>query len=485
MVRGLSLALILAACSPVGDLQDIDNGRNEIASWFPERFAATATDPEGGVEYFWWHTFSSRELNSVVHTALEGNYDLQSALARLQQARTQVLIDNSQRLPTVDLSPSLGIDMPGGGIGTAIDGGSQRPRQVWQAGLTVNYEVNLLGRDTFATRAAYNRALASEFAREALVVSLVSEVARTYFEVVALNERVAVAERNLAAITAITQGLQVRLDRGNATLVDVIQQRILQNNTSAEVNALILQREQVTNRLATLLGLPPSAVSVDAMSLTEIALPSVDPGLPSDLLCRRPDIRRAEANLVSAQLDLSAARANLFPSISLTGSTGLGSLELADILSPRSIFVNSSATLIQTVFDGGRRQAEVELATGRNRELLADYANTVVTALREVEDALTGVDLTTRQYLALRDASDLAQQMLDLSVSSVERGGLDYFQLLEIQRTVLQTQDREIVARLGQLQASVDLVKALGGTLAAAPPEDCVEDPSSNAQGEL
>lgn len=484
MVRGMALALSLAACSPVGNLDDIDNGRNEIAGWFPERFAAVAQNPERPIDAFWWQSYSSRELDRVVHTALQGNYDLQGALARLQQARTQVLIDNSQRLPTVELSPSLGIDMPQGGIGTAIDGGSQRPRQVWQAGLTVNYEVNLLGRDTFATRAAYNRALASEFAREALVVSLVGEVARTYFEAVALNERVAVAERNLAAITAITQGLQVRLDRGDANLVDVIQQRILQNNTSAEVNALILQREQVTHRLASLLGLPPSAVTVETVSLTDIDLPTVDPGLPSDLLCRRPDIRRAEATLVSAQLDLSAARANLFPSISLTGSTGLGSLELADLLSPRSIFLNSSATLIQAVFDGGRREAELDLATARNRELLADYANTVVTALREVEDALSAVELTTRQYMALRDASDLAQQMLDLSISSVERGGLNYFQLLEIQRTVLQTQDREIVARLGQLQASVDLVKALGGALSAASPDECVEDPSAIAQDE-
>ncbi|MDG3039901.1 efflux transporter outer membrane subunit [Roseicyclus marinus] len=481
--RGLPLAAVLAACAPVPDLPDIDDGRTEIAAWFPARFSAAASRAEQDPGALWWSSFSSGELNGVVLNALDGNYDLQSALARLEQARTQVLIDNAQRSPSVDVSPSLGIDLPEGGIGTAINGGSQSARQLWQAGMTVNYELNLMGRERFATRAAFNRALASEFAREALVVSLISEVARTYFEVVAMNERVEVAERNLAAITAITQGVQARLDRGDATLVDVLQQRILQNNTSAEVNALILQREQVENRLATLLGRPPSAVNIHTASLATIAMPSVDPGLPSDLLCRRPDIRRAEANLVSAELDLQAARANLFPSISLTASAGLGSFELADLLSPQSIFLNSTGSLIQNVFDGGRRRGEFDQATQRNRELLADYANTVVTALREVEDALSGVELTTRQYLALREASDLAQQMLDLSVSSVERGGLDYLQLLDTQRTALQTQDREIVARLGQLQATVDLVKALGGGFGGVSSGECVQETNSGAEG--
>lgn len=476
----LSLTFALAACSVVGDFQDIDNGRNEIEAWFPERFSATASGRAISGESHWWYSFSSNELNSVVDASLNENYDLRSAIARLQQARTQVLIDNSLRYPTVDLSPSLGIDVPGGGIGTAIDGGSQEARQLWQAGLSVNYELNMMGRETFATRAAYNRALASEYAREALLVSLISEVARAYFQVLALSDRVAVAERNLAAITAITQGMQTRLERGDATIVAVNQQRILQNNTSAEVSALILERERVKNRLASLLGRPPSSLNIQTNSLSAISLPAVDPGLPSDLLCRRPDIQRAEATLVSAQLDLNAARANLFPSISLTGNAGLGSLELSDLLSPQSIFINTSASVIQTVFDGGRRDAEVDLASARNRELLADYANTVVIALQEVEDALAGVALTSLQYESLRDASNLAQEMLDLSVSSVERGGLDYLQLLEIQRTVLQTQDREIIARLEQLLATVDLVKALGGGLHATPSLNCIESAAAN-----
>lgn len=477
----LLLSGALAACSTIDGIEDVKNGQDEIKPWFPKQFSLEVSAAESVNEEYWWSSFSDDGLNFAIESALSQNYDLGSAVARLQQARAQFLIDNSRRFPALNLSSTLNIDAPADGIGTGLDEGGLRSAKLGQAGIGINYEFNVMGRDKFSAQAAYNRALASEYAREALFVSLIGEVATTYFEYAALKERVKVAERNLAVITTITEGLQTRLDRGDTTIVTVLQQKILQNNTSAEVNDLTLQREKAKNRLLSLLGRPISPLKIETVSLSKIEIPKIHPGLPSDLLCRRPDIKRAEALLVGAQLDLSAARANLFPSITLTSNLGLGSFELADVLSPESIFINASANLVQTIFDNGGRKAELTLATARNRELLSDYANTVVIALQEVEDSLDGVALTSRQYETLRVASDLAQQMLDISITSVERGGLDYLQLLEIQRTALLTQDREIVARFEQILATVDLVKALGGGLETSSLSRCVEDENTNA----
>lgn len=472
----------LAACSSFEEIEELKNGRDEIEPWFPKQFSDEPNLGRSASEKSWWSSFSDDGLNLAVARALDYNYDLKSSVARLQQARAQFLIDYSNQFPNVDISSGLTIDLPDDGVGSGLDVGGRDEAKLARTSVEISYELNVMGRDKYSAQAAYNRALASEYNKEALFLTMTGDVAVTYFEYVALKERVIVAERNLAAIAAITQGLQARLDRGNATIVAVLQQKILQNSISAEVNSLALQREKAKNRLISLLGRSTSSLDLENVSLSKIITPKINPGLPSDLLCRRPDIKRAEALLVGAELDLRAARANLFPSISLTSNLGLASFELSDILSPDSILLNASGSLLKTIFDGGGKQAELSLATARNRELLSDYASTVVTALQEVEDALDSVMLTSKQYSTLSVASDLAQQMLEISLNSLDRGGLDYLQLLEVQRTVLETQDREIVARFEQLLATVDLVKALGGSMETFSLSECIGDGKINTQ---
>jgi NodT family efflux transporter outer membrane factor (OMF) lipoprotein len=453
--------------------EGVSGGRGFL-SWLPSRFSVSETPPIPRPQEAWWETFESAELNQLVEQALNENFDLRSAVARLSQARAQMIIDGSARFPTIDVTGGVGVDGPSGGIGTAQDRSSWDTRELWQVGVLLNYEVNLWGRDEFSSEAAYNRALASDFQREALALSLTAEVVRTYFEVLALTERVEVAEQNLAAVSAIERGLQARLEQGDATLIDVTQQRILLNTVSSQVDAIEIQKHRAQSRLASLIGQPPGSLRFESNSVTAANLPMVDAGLPSDLLCRRPDIKRAEATLLSAQLDIQAARANLLPSFALSASTGLGSFELSNLLAPESIFINATADLVQNVFDGGRREAEVALASARETEFLNDYANTVLTSLREVEDALVGVQLNSSQYNSMRDASDLADQLSEYSVELLERGGMDYLRLFEIQRTVLETQDLSIVARYNQITSTINLIKAIGGGLNAGSVSECV-----------
>ena len=253
------------------------------------------------------------------------------------------------------------------------------------------------------------------------------------------------------------------MNRGDSTLIDVSQQLILQTNTDAQVTNLKLQRERALNRLAMLIGKAPSSVKLKGISVEQAKTPIVSPGLPSDLLCRRPDIRRAEAALEAAQADLYAARANLLPSFALSAQGGYGSFLLSTITAPQSLFYILSANLVQNVFDGGKRRAEVKVADAKNVELLEAYANTVLSALRDVEDGLSGVALTAKQYEALNLSRQRAQKLADMSAVVVERGGMDYVQLYQIQGTVLAAEDAAINARFEQIRASVDLYKAMGG----------------------
>lgn len=457
--------LSLAGCTtPIKKEGDAPDGP-EYVKWIPKTFNGAPNETLPRPKELWWQDFGSTELNNLVESALKNNFDLRIAVARVAQTRAQANVVSAAQSPSVDLTAGYKNQAPGAGVGyaaTTEDWGSQ---PVWQAGLAINYELDLWGKKGFNSQAAYSLAIASEFNREVVALSLVSDVVTVYFQVMALSERIAVGERNLETIRMVGRNLQRRLDRGDSTLIDVSQQLVLQNNTDAQLTSLKLQRERALNRLALLLGTTPSALKLNGGLVEDIRTPVIEPGLPSDLLCRRPDIRRAEAALQSAQADLYAARANLLPSFALTAQGGFGSFLLSTILAPQSLFYNLSANLVQNVFDGGKRKSEIDVADAKNRELLEEYANTVLSAMRDVEDGLAAVALTAKQYAALNNARKRARQLSQYSVKLVERGGMDFVQLFQIQSTVIAAEDAAISGRFEQIRASVDLFKAVGGGL--------------------
>lgn len=458
------LVMMSGCANPIVKDTDPPDGATYVR-WLPQQFRAPVPVTLDRPSENWWKEFGSTELDWLIELALNNNYDLRVAIARVAQTRAQSAITRSAQFPTVDFSGGYSEQAPSSGIGFAPNMSAWNSQPLWQAGLLVSYEVNLWGKQGFNTQSAYALALASEFDREVVALSLVSEVARGYFEVLALAERIDVVQRNLAAIRNISRGLERRLEKGDATLIDVSQQLILQRNTEAQVRNLQLQKERAFNRLALLVGLPPVSLSVTARSIEDLKAPLVSPGLPSDLLCRRPDIRRAEANLQSSQADLYAARANFLPSFALSAQGGFGSFLLSTFTAPQSLFYSLTTNLVQNVFDAGRRGAEIDVASARNLELLQVYANTVLAAMRDVEDALAGVALTGERFESLDESRKLAQNLAEMSAVVVERGGMDFVQLFQIQGTVLNAEDAAIAARYNQLVASIDLFKAIGGGL--------------------
>lgn len=457
------LSLGLSACTtPIVKESDAPPAA-EYVRWLPQEYRAPVEASLPRPKELWWRDFESEELNQIVETGITNNYDLRIAVARVAQTRAQAGITKSAEYPTIDAIGGYSILAPYPAIGSAPNTAAWSSQGTWQAGALVNYEVNLWGKRGFDTQSAYSQALASEFNRDAVSLTLTGDIVTSYFQVVSLNERIRVGQRNVDAIQGLTRGLERRVQLGDATDIDFFQQTILLNNTRAAVVGLQQQRERAFNRLATLVGRTPSTLTVKGMSVDKVKVPVVEPGLPSDLLCRRPDIRRAEAMLESAKLDLYSARANLLPNFMLTGGAGFGSYLLSTLTMPQSLYYNLTSNLLANIFDGGKRESQIQLASAKNVEMLESYANTVLSSLREVEDSLSGIQLTARAYSDLSISRDKAQRLTVMSQRVVEMGGMDFVQLYEIQRTVFNSEDAAIQARFDQLRASVDLFKAIGG----------------------
>lgn len=459
-----AIALVgLSGCkAPIKKEGDAPDGVDYVR-WMPQSYKPPVDEQLPRPKELWWEDYGSDELNELVESALTSNYDLRVAVARVAQTRAQAAVVKSVQYPQVDLLAGYNIQAPEFGVGSAGTTEAYGSRTTWQVGAMVSYEFDIWGKLGFNTESAYATALASEFNREAVALSLVGDVISTYFQAVSLGERIQVSERNLAAITNVSKGLERKVDRGDSTAIDLSQQLILQTNTEAQLNDLKLQRERALNRLAILVGRPPHSFKVKTAMIESFKVPAVKPGLPSDLLCRRPDIRKAETELIASRADLYAARANLLPNFALSGTGGYGSYLLQQFAQPQSLFYTLGIQLVQHVFDGGKRRAEVQLASAKNVEKLEGYANTVLSSLRDVEDALAGVTLTKRRYDALNQSRHRAQKLAVMSTRVVEKGGMDYVQLYEIQRTVLIAEDSAVAARSDQLRTTVDLFKSLGG----------------------
>lgn len=456
-------ALVMSGCTtPILKEGDAPSGP-EYVSWMPKEYRAPVEAQLPMPKERWWIDFGSDELNQIVEAGITNNFDLRVAVARVAATRAQAGIVRSAEFPTIDAIGGYSIRAPYPAIGSAPNTAAWSSQGTWQAGALVNYEVNLWGKKGFDTQSAYAQALASEFNRDAVTLTLTGDIVTAYFQTVSLNERIRVGQQNLEAILELTRGLARRVQMGDATDIDFYQQTILLNNTRAAVVALQQQRERAFNRLATLIGRTPSSLNIKATSIDQAKVPVVQPGMPSDLLCRRPDIRRAEAMLESAKLDLYAARANLLPNFSLTGGAGFGSFLLSTLTAPQSLYYNLTSNLLANIFDAGKRESQIQLASAKNIEMLEVYANTVLSSLREVEDSLSGIELTARAYSALSESRDKAQRLTVMSQRVIELGGIDYVQLYEIQRAVFNSEDAAIQARFDQLRASVDLFKSIGG----------------------
>jgi multidrug efflux system outer membrane protein len=430
----------------------------------PPTLPAAFTAPRTGSEAAWpgknWYEqFGNPELSGLVQQASSDNLDLSMARARVAQADARARQAGAAILPSVEAGANGNYL-----AGHSVNGSAHETD--WAALLSASYEVDFWGKNRAAARSASRLADASRADRDTVALTTQAGVADGYFQILSLRERLAIATLNLNAAQRLLDIIQARFDAGLSNPVELASQKAALATAGLVIPDLKRQEAEALAALALLLGRAPEGFSVDGQSLDSLLEPQIGSGLPSELLTRRPDIFMAEANLQAANADLVAARAALFPSLSLTASGGVQNpaLNAAVIsLSGAGPTLNLGASLTQTIFDHGRLQALRAEAQAKDNELVAAYKASILAALGDVENALSSVG-------RLQDARELQEQ----SVSQSERafdgatlrykeGSGDFLTVLEAQRTLYIARDQFSQYRFARLEALVALYKALGG----------------------
>jgi NodT family efflux transporter outer membrane factor (OMF) lipoprotein len=401
----------------------------------------------------WWRGFRSRELTALMEEAQLANLDIAAAVARIVQADGQARVVGAALLPSLNFEADATRAKSPGGRDTAS----------LRVALNASYEVDFWGRNRALLRAAEEGAVASRYDREVVVLSTLAAVANQYFAVVASQDRLRIARDNLRAAVRVLDAIKQRREVGTASELDVAQQESVVATQRAVIPTLELLLQQNRNTLAVLVGRPPEQGFIRGGSLDRLAIPRVTPGLPSELLTQRPDIREAEAQLGAQDANVYAARAAFLPTIQLTGNGGFVSNALNALFRPESAFYSVAAGLTQPIFDGYRLKGLLNVEQGRQEELLQIYRRTVISAFSDVENALVAVVQTAERERRQHEVVESSRRAFDLSETRLREGTIDLVTLLNTQATLFQALDLLVQIRLARFQAAVSLFQALGG----------------------
>lgn len=454
----LCAVLLLAGCS-VGP--GFVAPQAEVPGAYRAGAPAVAAWPSGE----WWRGFGSAELDGLIAEARANSPDIQAAVARVRQAEAQLRLAGASLWPTVGVSAdaSWARAAPGGRSRAALPAGRYSESRSYGLGPAVSWELDLWGRLAAGREAAEAAAQATALDARSVALSVVSAVAGTWFQALALQDRLDVAERNLADAERVLAAVTARAQVGTASQLDVAQQSALVASLRARVPGLRSQLEQQLNALGVLTGRPPSAILVRPGTLSALRLPEVAPGLPSELLARRPDIGAAEADLRGANANIRAARAAFLPNVTLSGRAGFENIALATLFGPGSFFVSAVGSASQAIFDGGARRAVLARNAAREEELLAEYRRVVIQAFTDVEDAVQAWRYSSEQEALTRQAVATSQRAADIARAQLLAGTIDIVATLTAQTTLFNNLDALAQVRLARFQSLLALYKALGG----------------------
>jgi NodT family efflux transporter outer membrane factor (OMF) lipoprotein len=452
----LTLCLLLGACgTPV---QRPDSGIRPPAAWHSPHTVGSIHDNQQ-----WWNRFGSPQLGRLIEQARLGSYDLAAAIARVRQAQADTVIAGGSQLPEVKAGLNANRQKLIRGSGySQLDADSNNDAvDYFTANLVASYEIDFWGGQRAGRDSAQLSLQASEFDQATVELTLLSGVASGYAQALSLQEQSRIAELNLANAQSVLKLVQTRFDSGSATALELAQQKSL---VAAQQRQLPLVRqlaEEARISLATLLGRPVQALSLGQEHFDQLTWPAIDAGVPSQLLSRRPDIARAEAQLAAAEADVTVARAAMLPTVTLTAEIGSGADRANDIL--RSPFYNLTAGLLAPVFNNGRLGAQRDKATARQEELLETYRGTIINGFADVEKALNSIRGLDEQRGWQSEELSQAKTAFNIAQSRYQAGAEDLLTVLETQRTLYAAQDLNVQLRLSRMQASIALYKALGG----------------------
>jgi multidrug efflux system outer membrane protein len=453
---GVMLAAALAGCA-LGP--DYHTPQSQLAADFEN---TTGNQQEPPREF--WRRFDDPILDGLIDEAIKANYDIRIAVANLQQARAAQLGVDAQFYPQVDARASGARQIA---PQTAAPGFTrdQRTGNVFDTSLDANWELNLFGRYTRQSESAAASVSAAEAGVAAAQVSVTAEVARNYFELRGEQLRLDIAHRSLQNQQANLDLVQARLDAGRGTELDTTRAQAQLESTRAQIPVFEAAIELSRYRLAVLTGRAPTELS--DLSREAKPLPGIKPvdgiGTPAALLKRRPDVRVAERQLAAATADIGASKADLFPSVSISGLLGLNALTPGGLNSGQAYYYNMGASIAWTVLDFGRIRSRIRQNEARADAAVAQYQKTVLTALEETEGALISFNRNQRRAESLFKAASASEQAAKLARARFEAGVTDFLTVLDAERQLLADRDGLAQAQTDAGTSLIAVYKALGG----------------------
>jgi multidrug efflux system outer membrane protein len=405
----------------------------------------------------WWQVFQDPKLQELIRTAIKQNYDLQLATERINAARAQVAVTRSSLFPQV------------GGNANFI-GGKENQEQSKFNFLTLTadaaFQLDFFGKLRRATEAARAELLATEDARQVVVLTLVSDVANDYFTLLQLDLQLAITQDTVKTQTDSVKLTQLRLDHGVATKLDVLQAQQVLDTANAQIPDLERAIAQEEDAISILAGNYPQDIARGTPLVEQTLPPEVPAGLPSTLIERRPDIREAEQILIAANADIGVAKAQFFPQISLTGSGG-GSFGRDSLFSSHNTtqlgIWSYGAQVNQPIFTGGALKGNLHLAESEHKQALIAYGQAIQQAFGDVSDALIGYEKLHQVRMRQQDSVADLQETVRISTLRYKGGTTTYLEVLDGQRSLYGAELTLAAARADEYRSLVQLYKALGG----------------------
>ena len=465
---GLLTTSLVAACTVGPNYQ-----RPQVS--VPETFSkATAPGPSDAELASWWSAFGDAELDALVQRALAQNLDLEAAAARIREARARETVAGAAGLPQVDAQGSVthqrisenAIPIPPG-AGGQQGGAFGLPGSeftTWRAGFDASWEIDLFGKTRRSVEAARARTEVAIWDRRDLQVTAAAEVANAYLTLRTLQARIANAQADVASEQRLQQLVAARVRGGLVSGQDLAQQSSAASAAAAAIPALQAQAEAQIHAIAVLTGQAPEALDAELAQAKALpSPPSVPAGVPSELLRRRPDIRAAERQLAASTADIGVAVADLYPRFSLTAAPALVSTALSSLLEWGSRSFSLGAAVDWPLLSGGRTRGEIAVANARQEKALVAYRKSVLTALQDVEDALSRVDGDRGQLDNLKRAVADAARAEDIAGTRYRGGLVTYSDVLLARGKRLTLEEQMIDAQGALARDTASLFKALGG----------------------
>lgn len=402
----------------------------------------------------WWELYGSNELNRLVDQARANNPDMH--LATLQVVQAKLRWDQAKAGSSFVLSaPLRTVSQNGGGSADAL--------QSSQVGLQASYRLDLWGEKKALEESTELQTWRAVFERENTQRNVIGNLVMAYITYLEVGDSLETARQNEVLTKQILEAVEKKLALGDATANELEMQRSVVYLQAAQIAGLEGQRDDALSALARVLGTTTGELTMPEQRIGDIALPEIRTGLPSTLLLRRPDIRLVEARLRAANADIDVARARLLPPIDLSAQAGYSALSLSNLFSPQNFVANVIATLAITIFDGGRREVEKNIAEASRQQLVETYAQTIIQALREVDSAMAALRTSRARMKAQVGISAAALNMMKIASQSYASNAIDLPTLLDARRTYQRSQDDLQKAKSDYLRAYATLCFVLGG----------------------